>query len=94
VAKKPDVSDLDTIEFFRQNDIDKLVDGYGMHVCPDANPQRTVAARIDALDHTIFAAANPAGLRNPNSSQSCPIDETTRVQVINDLRNAFQRFVQ
>jgi hypothetical protein len=77
----------------------KPVDGYGPHVCPDTNPQRTVATRIDSLDQTIFRAvsgANPAGLRNaiPNGSQSCPINETARVQVTKELRSAFQQFVQ
>jgi hypothetical protein len=39
----------------------ELVDGYGMHVYPDANPQRTVATRIDSLDQTIFARCRQGG---------------------------------
>lgn len=30
----------------------------------------------------------------PNGSESCPIDEKIRTQVIKDLRHAFQHFVE
>ena len=64
--------------------MDQLVDGYGMHVYPDADPHRPVAARTASLDQSLFAAcrqgAKPCWLTEwgiPNGSDACPIDETT-----------------
>jgi hypothetical protein len=40
------VSLSDTIEFMRQNGMDNLVDGYGLHLHPDGDPHISAAARI------------------------------------------------
>ncbi|HYA40081.1 MAG TPA: hypothetical protein VEF34_02160 [Syntrophobacteraceae bacterium] len=94
----------DTIKFLRQNGLDKLVDGYGVHVYPGLDPSRSVATRISSLGQDIFSecrADRPCWLTEygiPNASQKgqpdhCPIDETKRLQVIEELRGAFQHFV-
>ena len=46
----------DTIEFFRKNGVDKLVDGYGIHIYPNGDPKRPVSARIASLDEDMFSA--------------------------------------
>jgi hypothetical protein len=47
---KVGVSLPDTIEFLRQNGLDKLVDGYGVHVYPTGDPRATVPARMAELE--------------------------------------------
>jgi hypothetical protein len=48
-GKQDEVNLLDTIEFLRQNGIDKLVDGYGVHLYPSADPHRPVL-KVGALN--------------------------------------------
>jgi hypothetical protein len=92
------VSLADTIAFFRQNDADRLVDGYGVHVYPDGNPRKPVATRIASLGQDLFSACTPAkpcwltewGI--PNGSQSCPIDETNRTLAVQSVRSALKFF--
>jgi hypothetical protein len=97
------VSLLDAIEFLRQAGLDKYVDGYGVHVYPGLDPTRSVATRIASLGEDIFAActkAKPCWLTEwgiPDGSPGevpdhCPIDETKRIKVIEELRGAFQHF--
>lgn len=59
-TNKLDVSFRDTLEFLRQNGMDKLVDGYGVHVYPDADPRRPVSARISSLEENVFSACSKA----------------------------------
>ena len=98
------VSMTDAIEFLRQNGLDKYVDGYGVHVYPGLDPSRSVATRVASLGHDIFAActqAKPCWLTEwgvPDGSRGgmpehCPIDETKRTKVVEELRGAFQHFV-
>jgi len=82
------VSLPDTIEFLRQNGLEKLVDGYGAHVYPTGDPHATVPARMAELDKKkIFSECSrdkPCWLTEwgiPNG-QSCPIDDANRTQVI------------
>jgi hypothetical protein len=51
------VSALDTIEFMRQNGMDRFVDGYGLHLYPDGDPHKSAAARIASLEQTNFFGA-------------------------------------
>lgn len=99
------VSLVDAIEFLRQSGLDKYVDGYGVHVYPGLDPSRTVPTRVASLGHDIFAACTrvkPCWLTEwgvPDGSVSkvpehCPIDETKRIKVIEELRGAFQHFVE
>lgn len=102
--KEVGVSHQDSIEFLRQNGMDKLVDGYAVHVYPDADPSRSVATRTASLGETIFAECTetkPCWLTEwgiPDGSpggvpEHCPVDETKRIKVIEELRGAFQHFV-
>jgi hypothetical protein len=94
----------DTIKFLHQNGLDKFVDGYAVHVYPGLDPSRTVATRIASLGQDIFSecrADKPCWLTEwgvPNEPETrqpdhCPIDESKRLQVIQELRSAFQHFV-
>jgi len=90
----------DAIEFLRQNGIDKLVDGYGVHVYPNADPHDPIPHRMKHLDR-MFAACRqdtkPCWLTEwgfSNASQSCPVDDKTRVQLIKAERTAFQKYVK
>jgi hypothetical protein len=93
------VSLLDSIAFWRQNGLDQLVDGYGLHVYPDADAHRSAAVRIASMEQTLFAPctrAKPCWLTEwgiGNGDQACPAQETQRRQVIGVLRSAFKHFV-
>ena len=94
------ISLADTIELFRRNGADHLVDAYGVHVYPDGNPHKPVEARIASLGQDIFSMCTPAkpcwltewGI--PNGSQTCPIDETSRTLAIQSVRAALKHFVE
>jgi hypothetical protein len=96
------VSLPDTIAFLRQNGIDKLVDGYGVHVYPTGDPHASVAARVAELDRKrIFSecggGAKPCWLTEwgiGNASKACPIDDTKRLQAIEGERTALAQYVQ
>jgi hypothetical protein len=98
------VSLPDAIKFLQQNGLDKYVDGYGVHLYPGLDPSRAVATRIASLGDDIFSECRgekPCWLTEwgiPDSypeeaPDHCPIDETKRLQVIQELRGAFQHFV-
>jgi Glycosyl hydrolase catalytic core len=94
------VSLADTMEFFRQNGADHLVDACGVHVYPDGNPHKPVEARIASLGQDLSSMCTPAkpcwltewGI--PNGSQTCPIDETSRALAIQSVRAALKQFVE
>jgi hypothetical protein len=95
------VSMPDTIEFLREDGIDKLVDGYGVHVYPSGDVHMPMAARIAQLEKNILAACRqgtkPCWLTEwgfPNTGQSCPLDDQARRQAIQAERSAFRQFVQ
>jgi hypothetical protein len=103
-SKQLGVNLSDTITFLRQRGLDRVADGYGVHVYPGLDPNRSVATRIASLEQTIFAActkAKPCWLTEwgvPDGSPGgapdrCPVDETKRLKVIEQLRAAFQHFV-
>lgn len=99
-GKRDEVNLRDTIEFFRQNGIDKLVDGYGIHVYPSADLNRPVSARISSLDEGMFSAcrqgSKPCWVTEwglGNSAETCPVKDGTRVKLVQDMRSAFQHFV-
>jgi hypothetical protein len=89
----------DTISFFHQNGMDKLVDGYGIHVYPSDDLNRSLSARIASLEEGMFSACRLGG--RPcwltewgfgNSSKSCPTPDGTRVKLVQAMRSAFQHF--
>ncbi len=93
------VSIPDTIEFFRQNGMDLLVDGYGVHLYPDANLKTPVAARVSQLENDVLAAcpqgAKPCWLTEwgfKNREQTCPLDDERRSQLVDSERKAFEQF--
>jgi hypothetical protein len=89
-----------TLAFWRRNGMDKLVDGYGVHVYPSGDPSRSVAARVEDLNKDAFAmctSAKPCWLTEwafNSRDQSCPLDEKTRVQLIATMRSALKRFAE
>jgi hypothetical protein len=89
------------IEFFRQNGMDRLVDGYGVHVYPTGNPNTPLSARISQLEDNILAecliGAKPCwltewGFKNPD--QSCPLEDEKRTQTVDAERSAFTQFIK
>lgn len=90
----------DTIEFLNQNGMDKLVDGYGIHVYPSGDPKRPVSARIASLDEGMFSACagKPCwvtewGFRNDGpDGQYCPGNNPVLTKVVQDMRMSFSHF--
>jgi hypothetical protein len=91
----------DTIEFFRQNGIGKLVDGYGIHLYASDDPNRPVPARIASLEEGVLSACKPGakpcwmtewgfGL----ADQSCPCNGKVRTKWVQDQRTAFEHFAK
>jgi hypothetical protein len=87
-----------SLQFMRQNGLDKLVEGYGVHVYPGVDPRAPGAKLIDNLEADAFAqcsAAKPCWLTEwgfNNRNQSCPIDDTARVQLVTIMREALKHF--
>jgi hypothetical protein len=96
-TKQVEVNLRDTIEFFRQNGMDKLVDGYGVHVYPAADLNRPVSARISSLEENVFSGckAKPCWLTEwgfGNSDESCPPVDGNRVKLVRSVRSALEHF--
>jgi hypothetical protein len=97
-TKQVEVNLLDTIKFLRLNGMDKLVDGYGVHVYPSGDLNRLVSARIASLDQGIFAEctrSKPCWMTEwgfGNSDESCPFVDGTRVKLIQSFRSALEHF--
>jgi hypothetical protein len=98
--KKTEVSMPDAIEFLRQNGMDRLAGGYGVHVYPAGDLNTPLSARIAQLERNIFAACRPG--TKPcwltewgfgNSSTSCPINDQKRIQLIQAQHEAFKPFI-
>ena len=93
------VSIPDTLEFLRQNGLDKLADGYAVHIYPSGDPHVNVAARQAQLSQNILATCKPGakpcwvtewGIGNPG--HTCPNPDEDRVQAIKEERAAFAPF--
>jgi hypothetical protein len=98
--KTTGVSIPDTIDFLRQNGMDKLADGYGVHVYPSSDPHTPLSARIAQLQQDIFAGARqgakPCWLTEWGisiSSHPSSNNEEVRAQVIEDERRALAPFI-
>jgi len=95
-----EVAIRDTIQFWNQNGIDKLVDGYGMHVYPSGDPQRPVSARIASLDKDLFSACSSSkpcwitewGFRVVGQDGQYCDNNPVITKVIKDMRTAFSHF--
>ena len=100
-AKQDGVSVPDTIDFWRQNGLDQLVDGYGIHYYPPSqDPNVPVSARAESLGDRAFArctSAKPCWLTEwgfPNRSTTCPLNDEVRVKLFRAEREAFKAFVK
>lgn len=89
----------DTIQFLRENGLDKLVDGYGVHIYPSGDPHLPMSTRVSELEH-LFSECKPDtkpcwltewGL--PNSNQVCPLDDR-RTPGFQAVRTALKKFVE
>lgn len=89
-----------TLEFLIQNGLNKLVDGYGVHVYPSREARGPVPALIDYLNKDAFAMCTPAkpcwltewGFSNHN--KSCPVDDQGRMQQVGATRAALKHFAE
>jgi len=99
-AKTNGIALPDTIEFMRQNGIDALVDGYGVHFYPSVpDPNTPVDQRINGLKERALAICTRAkpcwltewGFSNPN--RSCPIQDEARLKLFRTEREAFKTFI-
>ena len=94
------VSVAATLAFLRRNGMDKLVDGYGVHVYPSGDLHRPASTRIDDLNQDAFAlctAARPCWLTEwgwGNRDQSCPLHDAVRAQLVQIERSAFEQFIK
>jgi hypothetical protein len=93
------VSVPDTIQFMRQNGLDKFVDGYGVHMYPTGDPKVTVAVRATQLQQKVFSeckrGGKPCWLTEwgiPNGTQTCPVDDAARAGVIQEERAALKEY--
>jgi len=100
-AKTDGVSIPDTLQFLRQNGLDELVDGYGVHFYPsNPDPNTPVSERVNGLRERALAlctSAKPCWLTEwgfANRDLSCPIHDETRVKLIQTEREAFKTFVK
>jgi len=98
--KQLGVSLPDTLAFLRQNGLDRLVDGYGVHVYPSGDRHRSIGSRIASLERYVLSECRqdtkPCWLTEwgfSNPSRSCPIDDAARREAIEAQRSAFKQFV-
>ena len=91
------VAGFDTLLFLRQNGIDKLVDGYGIHSYPSLNPNRTTTYRVDELHNEFFKACShgtkPCWVTEwgfTNNDRNCPLKDDTRTKVVSVMMQAFK----
>jgi hypothetical protein len=97
--KQDGVSIAGTIWYMRQYGLDKLVDGYGVHVYPSGDPSIPLANRVKTLEQDTFAVCTvgvkPCWLSEwgfTNANESCPIDDHVRVQLIETMRTVYRKF--
>lgn len=102
-GKKTDyVAINDTLQYLRQNGLDKLVDGYGVHTYPDADPHQSPSARASTLEERGVVSACQTGTKPcwitewgfSNANKSCPIDDGVRAKLVGSERTAFRQLAQ
>jgi hypothetical protein len=104
--RKEDIVSLPaTLAFLRAGGLDALVDGYGIHSYPSSdNPGDPAAAarratRLNAVDLAECRAQGAAGGKPcwitewgfPNTNLSCPVDDSQRALLVQELRADFAR---
>jgi hypothetical protein len=102
-GKKTDyVSMNDTLQYLRQNGLDKLVDGYGVHTYPNADLHQSSSERASTLEKRGVLSACQPGTKPcwvtewgfSDANKPCPIDDTVRGKLIESERSAFRQFAQ
>ena len=88
----------DSLEFLRRHGLDKLVDGYAVHLYSSSDPHKTHAERVAFLA-TGFAECKhdtkPRWVTEwayNNANRSCPIDDSLRLRLVQDERGAYKEF--
>jgi hypothetical protein len=87
-----------TIEFLRDNGMDKLVDGYGVHIYPDGLAQGPAAALTNNLTSDALAECRkdkPCWVTEWGfavSDQSCPVKDAAIVKAVDTTREALKHF--
>jgi hypothetical protein len=92
----------DSIDFLRQNGLDKLADGYAVHAYQSGDPKLSVSERVDRLEKTGMLSTCGQGARAcwitewafNNASQACPLDDSTRAAPIQGERAAIKQFAE
>jgi hypothetical protein len=102
-GKKTDyVAVNDTLQYLRQHGLDKLVDGYGVHTYPNADPHQSPSQRASTLEERGVVSACQPGTKPcwvtewgfSNANKSCPMNDTLRGQLVESERTAFRQFAQ
>jgi hypothetical protein len=87
-----------SIEFLRQNGLDKLVDGYAVHLYSSSDPHRSHAQRVAFLGSGFAECrrdTKPCWVTEwayNNANRSCPIDDSLRLRLVQDERAAYKEF--
>lgn len=96
-ARASGVSIKAAIGFMRENELDQVVDAYGIHVYPGINgpgQRGPMEARRRWLAETALSECQPAGRGKPcwitewgvkNPDQSCPSDESARTVLVREF---------
>jgi hypothetical protein len=105
-AKLDMVSFSATIDFMRANGLDNFVDGYGVHIYPNAALKTPEAKRMKPLEQGLFEReCQPAGstIGKPcwvtewgvaNRDTSCPPNEANRATIVAQLLDIFHQYAQ
>ena len=92
----------DTLQYLRQHGLDKLVDGYGVHTYPNADPHQSPSQRASTLEDRGVLSACKTGTKPcwvtewgfSNANKTCPINDTLRGQLVESERTAFRQFAE
>lgn len=89
------------LEYLRENGIDALVDGYGVHTYPRV--AGGAAARLQRLEQDALADCRPQGRGKPCwitewglpvEGPPCPVDDAPLSALIQEMRADFRQFVR
>jgi hypothetical protein len=92
------VSMNDSLEFLRQHGLDKLVDGYAVHLYTSSDPHKSHAERVAFLATGFVQCrrdTKPCWVTEwayNNANKSCPIDDSLRLRLVRDERSAYEEF--
>jgi hypothetical protein len=101
-AGRTSVTISDSIEFLRQNGLDKVADGYAVHTYPTGDTRVSASTRAEQLEQGGVLSECKQGTKPcwltewglPNKDESCPLNDAARVKPAQAERAAFQQFVE